>query len=52
MNKYVKAGIIFILGALLVNVGTTIGGLGGNFLTIFGGVAGIYGIASAFRKSA
>jgi hypothetical protein len=49
-NKWVRMIVTILLGAFVANIGNMIGGVIGNIITIFGGVAIIYGVVEAFKK--
>jgi hypothetical protein len=49
-SKYVRAVVIFVLGALVASIGSNLGGPVGDFVTILGGVAAVCGIVTAFTK--
>jgi hypothetical protein len=49
-NKAVRVVIEVLLGLVLVSVGNSIGGVVGNLITIFGGIAVVYAIVEASKK--
>jgi hypothetical protein len=50
-KKWVQVAIIILLGCVIIAAGNAISGsVLGNLLTIFGGIAIVYGIVDVFRK--
>lgn len=50
MNRYVRAATAVLVGALIVELGHTVGGTSGGLITLLGGIAMLYAIVEVFRK--
>jgi hypothetical protein len=50
MNRYVRAAIAVLVGALIVQLGNAVAGISGGLITLLGGVAMLYAIVEVFRK--
>jgi hypothetical protein len=50
MNRYVRAAIAVLVGALIVQLGNTVAGTWGGLITLLGGAVMLYAIVELFRK--
>jgi hypothetical protein len=50
MNRYVRAAIAVLVGALIVQIGKSVGETSGGLITLLGGAVMLYAIVEVFRK--
>jgi hypothetical protein len=50
MNRYARAAIAVLVGALIVEIGNAVGGTPGGLITLLGGVVMLCAIVEVFRK--
>jgi hypothetical protein len=50
MNRYVRAAIAVLVGALIVQIGKSVDETWGGLITLLGGVVMLYAVVEVFRK--
>lgn len=50
MNRYVRAAIAVLVGALIVQIGKSVDGTWSGLITLLGGVVMLYALVEVFRK--
>jgi hypothetical protein len=50
MNRFVRAAIAVLIGALIVHIGKSVGETWGGLITLLGGVVMLYSLVEVFRK--
>jgi hypothetical protein len=50
MNRYIRAAIAVLIGALIVQIGKSVDGTSGGLFTLMGGIVMLYSIVEVFIK--
>jgi hypothetical protein len=50
MNRFLRAGLVALLGALIIEFGNVVGGTSGGLIVMLGGAVMLYALVELLRR--
>jgi hypothetical protein len=50
MNRFLRAGLVVLLGALIIEFGSVVGGTSGGLIVMLGGAVMLYALVELLRR--